>query len=471
MRLGSPTHRTRTLLYVLGALVLVAATVAVAVGRSAGEAEHEGKGDPDKNVAGARIEATRSGAVRQTTTQAAALPTGFDSERLWGTGNDWEPAIAVDPGGSFVYQATTRYGGPKACQSCSDPAIIVRTSSDGGATFGADHYICACKNVKAQNDPELAVASDGTIYAAWLNDYQPGVVFSKSLDHGASWSTPKSVEGKGLSFSDKPILAISPTGKDVYIAFNSSDSYVVASHDFGGTWGARVKTNSDSLYWFAEGGAVAPNGNVYFSESAENQSATGQVKLAVLRSTNGGGSWTTTFVDTSEQQPACTVPSCPPDFLGPQAMLSVDTSGKLLVAYTLATTAGGNKGLYVRTSTDGSTWSARTQLNGLGDSGFPVVTHGPTAGDFRVAWQDNRNGASAYNTWYTRTTTGGSSWSAQLRLSDLGSGASYKTAAGYAFPYGDYFEMETAPSGVNFVIWSEGTNYVGPGGSWYTRGQ
>jgi hypothetical protein len=58
-----------------------------------------------------------------------------------------------------------------------------------------------------------------------------------------------------------------------------------------------------------------------------------------------------------------------------------------------------------------------------------------------------------------------------VRLSDLGSGAPYKTAAGYAFPYGDYFEMETAPSGVNYVIWSEGTSYVGPGGSWYTRGQ
>src|SRR3954449_5683718 len=140
-----------------------------------------------------------------------------------------------------------------------------------------------------------------------------GVVFANSTTGGATWSTPKSVEGKSLNFSDKPILAISPSGKDVYIAFNSSDSYVVASHDFGATWGARVKTNADSLYWFAEGGVVAPNGNVYFSESAENQSATGQVKLAVLRSTNGGSSWTTTFVDTSEQQPPCTVPNCPAD--------------------------------------------------------------------------------------------------------------------------------------------------------------
>ena len=68
---------------------------------------------------------------------------------------------------------------------------------------------------------------------------------------------------------------------------------------------------------------------------------------------------------------------CTDDFLGPQAMLSVDSAGKVLVAYTLNTTAGAPKGLYVRTSTDGATWSARQQLNSLGDSGFPVVSHGP----------------------------------------------------------------------------------------------
>ena len=79
-----------------------------------------------------------------------------------------------------------------------------------------------------------------------------------------------------------------------------------------------MKTNNDSLYWFAEGGVVAPNGAVYFGESAENQNATGQVQVAVIRSTNGGASWTTTFVDTSQQQPACTVPSCPADFMASQ---------------------------------------------------------------------------------------------------------------------------------------------------------
>src|SRR5258706_16228746 len=101
-------------------VLLVAATVAIAIGRSNGRAEHGGKGDPDRDVAALRIGATHGKAARQLTAQAALTASGFDSERLWGTGNDWEPAIAADPspGSSWVYQATTRYGGPKACASC-----------------------------------------------------------------------------------------------------------------------------------------------------------------------------------------------------------------------------------------------------------------------------------------------------------------------------------------------------------------
>jgi hypothetical protein len=89
-----------------------------------------------------------------------------------------------------------------------------------------------------------------------------------------------------------------------------------------------------------------------------------------------------------------------------------------------------------------------------------------------VTWQDDRNGAqAAFNTWYRRTTNGGGSWASAVRLSNAGSGAPYKAANGYAFPYGDYFEMAVDASGRNHVIWGEGASYAGPGGVWYTRGQ
>ncbi len=399
---------------------------------------------------------------------------GFANEQLFKANtDDWEPAMAVDPSSNWVYQATTRYGGPKACSTtgqkiCPTPNIIFRASSDGGQTWGAEKFLCACQGTKTQNDPEMEVATDGTIYATWMNDYTPGVVFSKSSDRGNTWTAPVAVGG-GLQWTDKPIIAISPSGQDVYIAFNKTAAYVAASHNYGATFAAPVKTNADALYWFAEGGAVAPNGTVYFSESGEKAtvSAAGDVQLAVLRSTNGGASWTHTIIDTSKQGPA-TCCSASVDFFFSQANIAVDPSGKLMVAYTLNTVVGAAKALYIKTSTDGVTWSARTQINAQGDSGFPVITAGPVAGDFRVAWQDDRGGR--WNTWYKRTTNGGTSWTADVKLSNLTTGAGYKQAAGYAFPYGDYFEMETNAGGTNFVIWSEGKDYIGPGGSWFTKG-
>ena len=448
-----------------------AATGRVAAGdASAGSAEAKAEGGVGELRESSATRPVRLGRL------LAAPTVGWQSEHVWSpTGaNDWEPAVATDPtpGSDWVYQLTTRYGGPKACSACPGTAIIFRSSSDAGVTWGVDKFICPCKNVKAQNDPVIAVSITGVIFAVWMNDYNPGVVFSKSSDHGVTWTSPIAVKGSGLSFTDKPWMTISPSGQDVYVAFNSSDSYVVASHNSGASFGARTKTNSDSLYYFAEGGAVAPNGNVYFAESAENQSATGPVQIVLVKSTNGGMSWTQQVVDTSQQQPACTVPSCGADFLAPSASLDVDPAGKILLAYSANNVAAANKTMYARTSIDaGVTWSARTDIGqNTGDNGFPSVEATATAGDFRVAWQDSRSGVTAWNTWYRATTNGGSTWSAQVRLSDASGGATYKTTNGYAFPYGDYMDLAVNNSGQNFVIWGEGPNYVGPGGTWFARG-
>jgi hypothetical protein len=98
---------------------------------------------------------------------------------------------------------------------------------------------------------------------------------------------------------------------------------------------------------------------------------------------------------------------------------------------------------------------------------FPGVAAHPTAaGDFRVTWQDDRvQSQTGWNTWYRRTTNGGTSWSADIRLSDLATGAPYKSASGYQFPYGDYHELAVSSDGWNHVIWGAGTSYTGPGGA------
>jgi hypothetical protein len=405
---------------------------------------------------------------------ASTAAAGFDSERLWSVYNDWEPAIAVDPVSPYVYQLTTRYDGPSPCRRCAGPWIVFRRSSDGGATWEPDQFLTPFR--KAHNDPQIEVSNDGTIYAVWLNDYVPGVKFTKSSDHGVTWSTPVAITGKGKkpNWSDKPILAISPDGRHVYIAFNASDSYVAASHDYGATFLAPVKTNGDRRYWFHSGGAVASNGDAYFAATDYSQDYTGDSHVNVLKSTDKGRTWQTVRVDTSAEMPPCDwSDGCYLGFFGPSVALAIDSGGTIMIAYNAGDAAGQPQTLYLRTSSDGVTWSDR-QVVSNGSPGvnnaFPALAAGPRHGDFRLAWQDDLLGSTnAWNTWYRRTRDGGATWSPAVRVSDLGSGASYKTPAGYAFPYGDYFEIAVDARGIVHMIWGEGASFTGPGGTWYSR--
>jgi len=430
-------------------------------------------------VSGKRRPVLESATIEiQADVQAKPTPSpsqnGFESERRWGPYNDWEPAIAIDRKNDHVYQLTTRYDGPEPCKRCAGPYIIFRRSSDGGATWEADQFLTPFR--KSHNDPQIEVAGDGTIYAAWLNDYVPGVKFVKSADGGMSWTAPIAITAKSTkpNWSDKPVLAVSADGKDVYITFNASASYVAASHDHGATFSQPIRTSNDKRYWFHTGGAAAPDGSVYFAVTDYSLDYTGDAHINVLKSIDGGANWATTRVDTSKEAPRCDwSPGCYLGFFGPSAVLAIDSGGTIMLAYNAGDIAGAPQRMWVRTSNDGVNWSERRKIsNGAPavNNAFPALAAGPRSGDFRLAWQDDRNGsATAWNTWYRRTADGGASWSEPVRVSDQPGGAPYKTAAGYAFPYGDYFEIAVDADGRTHLIWSEGASYSGRGGTWYTR--
>lgn len=87
-----------------------------------------------------------------------------------------------------------RFGGPKACKTCPPIPVLLRVSSDNGVTWGAETYPCPCPGVKQfQYDPVVKVASNGVVYATWMNKYD--MVFSKSTNHGATWTAPIEVSG------------------------------------------------------------------------------------------------------------------------------------------------------------------------------------------------------------------------------------------------------------------------------------
>jgi BNR repeat-like domain len=394
----------------------------------------------------------------------------FEPEQLLGTVSqtNWEPTTAADPGSTWVYQLT------------SDQIhyhINFRASSDGGKTWSAQRDICqGQKPVQWQYDPQIQVARDGAIYAACLDTFNPGVAFTKSSDHGTTWSTAITVDGN-LGYSDKPVLLISPSGADVYLGFNDGYGFYVAiSHDFGTTFAPPLKATTERRWYYSSQGAVAPDGSVYFAVTGESSvhhssNENGPIRIELLRSGDGGQTWATTYFNTSQEGEPCEGPNCYPDFFAAQSAIAIDFAGHVLYAYTINDEHQGPNSLYLRASDDGIHFSEPRLVNNLGNSTSPLVAAGPAPGDFRLVWQDNRIGEKSWNTWYARTTDGGGTWSEAVRLSNLGAVTRYKNADGYEFPFGDYLGLAVNSAGENFVIWGEGTGiYIG-GGTWYTRGQ
>jgi hypothetical protein len=391
-------------------------------------------------------------------------PPKFLRELRWGArpDNRWEPVVAADPSSTWIYQLTTGQ---------RPDFLLFRASADDGKTWSATRHICRHgTRIPFQYDPQLAVAQDGMVDAVCLNGFSPGAVFSQSRDHGRSWSPSVRLDG-ALHYSDKPTLEASASGQDIYVAFNSRYAlYVASSHDGGTTWQTPVKATRAHLWYYSYGGAVAPDGSIWFAVDGEGgRNQTGNGYVALVTSSDGGTTWRVIPFATSREGAPCHGHDCYPDFFTSQDAVAVDRSGNYVFVFAKNTTKQGPNSLYESRSSDGAHWSAPSAINALGNSTSPAIAAGSAPGDFRLVWQDNRNGPQAWNTWYARSDDAGRSWSESLRLSDQGAGEPYKHRTGYEFPFGDYLGLAVDSQGDDHVIWGEGAGIYYPGSTWWTR--
>jgi len=410
----------------------------------------------------------------------------WEGEIPFGPHNDWEPDIAADPSSPYVYVFTTEFGN-KACDDCPNPAFVYRVSDDNGATWGPQRYLAKFKgDVPAggwQYDPTVVVDNNGKVYVSILAaDW--GTWVMTSTDHGQTWTAPIDSTG-GVGWSDHGFLTVSPDGQDVYVAYNKADSYVVASHDGGVTWGAPVRTNPTSehgtRYYYHYHGTVLPDGTVVIptGSTSNRPYATGDVPYFALRSTDGGVTWEQISIATFRQQPPCPKSvnyGCHADHFGVMSSVASDAEGNLMYVMGGSVVPTKGQAILYSTSTDGGlTWSSPRQLSPtLGQDGRRVVASFPQVrgrgnGDFRVAWMDNRNGIYAWDTWYTSTQNFGKTWTKVVRISDATRGAVYKNPAGYDADYGDYIGLAIMSNGRTIATWAEGNSYYGPGGTWINR--
>src|SRR6476646_155907 len=418
------------------------------------EAQEQAEGTEKRHEAFEKAKAAgKTGQQRPTGAAAAAPAAGwageFPMDTQW---DDWEPAIAADPNSPFVYVVATRYAAPKPCPGQG----------------------------KGQFDPIIEVVpSNGNVYALYMNGFN--VMFTKSTDHGAHWSAPVKTFGN-VSWNDKPVIAMSDNGQHVFVSFNGptgGDPYVAQSHDSGATW-AQTKLVDSNRYYFAFDADVAPNGTVYFAESSllyggggnKGTVPSGAIDYHAFVSTNNGVSWTDRLVGSAQPGVVCDAAGCPPDYYFGHTALSVDGSNNVVYLYDGAAASGGPQTVVAKRSTNGGAkWSAPGTLSAAGENAVTPAVESRGNGDVRAFYYQTSSGGNddAWNVWYRSSTDGGATWSAPANISDLGSGAAYKTPAGFGEVYGDYGEIAITSTGKTIAAWGEGASYDGPGAVWINR--
>jgi hypothetical protein len=420
-------------------------------------------------------EATANGTAGTAQRVVNAPPAGWSGEQVVDPKtDDWEPAIAADPNGPYEYLLVTRIGEPKPCPgNCPSAIMGLQRSTDGGATWSKVTPLCACKG-SWQYDPQIEVVPNtGDVYAAYLNGFN--VVFMKSTDHGKTWSAPVTTYGN-VSWNDKPALAMSDDGRDVYISFNGptgGDPWITQSHDAGKTW-TQTKLVQSTRYYFAFDGDVLHDGTVVFSESSISYTAPGTAPEGVVKhvafiSRDAGKHWSRSVVDTVDVGESCIAAGCSPDFYIGHDAVSADDAGHLVYLYDGATHASGPQRIYAKTSSDeGATWSDRVPLSVLGENATSPAVEQVGHGDARAWYMQTAQGddPDSWNVWYRSSTDGGATWSAPVKLSDATSGAGYKHPAGFDEVYGDYGEIAITNVGRAIATWGEGYSWTGPGGVW-----
>jgi hypothetical protein len=325
-------------------------------------------------------------------------------------GQNAEVEQAVDRG--YVYEEW---------MGCNNQ-IGFATSADGGLHFGRP--IVLADSLGAW-DPSVAVAPDGTVYAAFMNStiHHTFPVVEASFNHGKSFrQVVKVVARQRDNWGDRDFIAVGPTGtvyltwdygpsaRDVTFICSNSGSCSFATGDLnivmqksadgGRTWGRMTHVSPG---FPASGGdsaplVVEPNGKIYVEYQGYHMTSRTKFTMTtahsfVTSSGTGGRTW-----------------SRPPARIGPARLsmnksewwidgdISADAAGNLYVTWD--TQSGGHDIGWLSYSTDhGKRWSGLLRVTPDTDNATHIVqVAGGTAGVAYVGWlaDNSRRGYALY---------------------------------------------------------------------------
>ena len=316
-------------------------------------------------------------------------------------------------------------------------------SSDGGVTWGQTNLPLASGD-SYHSDPTVDWSSDGTAWSSTMgiNGSTLKVQSYRSTNGGATWTFDGTISGTQTN-TDKQMQWIDHSASSTYkdqnyvIWHNGAPAYMNRRTSSG--WGTPIKVSGTETTGTAIGADVKTNsaGDVFGFYPD-----TGSRGIYVVKSTNGGGSYSTPVkIVTTYDSYDIGVPS----FNSRRILLYVSggayKNGTTNNVYALWTDLSGDTGCTTATnepgssttstcktriwfsrSTDGgSTWSARVKINnqsGLNDQFNQFLAVDETNGTLGAIYYDTVNDPNRkkVDVYYQMSTDGGATWEPAVKV-------------------------------------------------------
>ena len=200
-------------------------------------------------------------------------------------------------------------------------AVLFKTSNDGGSTFS---NTTSLSSTGIASKPEMSI-SGNNVYVVWYNStltngnvIDDQILFTRSTNNGAHFSSPVNLSNNPNSFSSRP--QIDASGKNVYVAWlesgpnhtlNIADTYFARSVDAGATFNTPIKLSNNvaaNNYGFNfDTPKIASSNSTYDSNvyviwaytSSPSSAVPQKTDLFISRSADGGVSFSSPFIISS----------------------------------------------------------------------------------------------------------------------------------------------------------------------------
>ena len=360
-------------------------------------------------------------------------------------------------------------------------------STDGGVTWGQTSLPLITGDA-FHSDPTVDWTSDGTAWATTIGINSGGSALRmrayKSVDNGATWTFDATFSGSQTS-ADKQIMwvdhsATSPFKDNIYaIWHNGEPAYMNRRTGPAGSWQAPIQVSGAESSGTAIGGDVKTNA---FGDVFGFWPTTGNQKVFVVKSTNGGVSYGTPVqIATTFGGFDIGVPS----FNNRQALIYVSggayrTAAKDMVYASWAdltgaagcTSPGNEPGSNVastckvriwfsRSTNGGATWSAPVMLNNqasLNDQFNQWMVVDETNGALGIIYYDTVGdpGRKKVDIWYQSSFDDGATWSAAVKVTSAPTDETV-TGTNFGNQFGDYNGL-SGIAGQFFPSWTDRRN-------------